>query len=74
MLRDIPRAVTATATEKLLMLSSRAVCRLVHDHFVLREHGAGEIDHMALQELSDKLGRIAHEQARKDSFTNPQQG
>jgi len=66
LLRDIPRAVTSTATEKLLMLSSRAVCRLVHDHFVLREHGAGEIDHMALADLADKLGRIAHEQARKE--------
>jgi len=66
LLRDIPRAVTATATEKLLMLSSRAVCRLTHDHFVLRQAGAGEIDHIALQELSDRLGRIAHEQARKE--------
>ena len=66
LLRDIPRAVTSTATEKLLMLSSRAVCRLTHDHFVLRQAGAGEIDHIALQELSDRLGRIAHEQARKE--------
>ena len=66
LLRDIPRAVTATATEKLLMLSSRAVCRLTHDHFVLRQAGAGEIDHMALADLADKLGRIAHEQARKE--------
>jgi len=66
LLRDIPRIVTSTATEKMLMLSSRAVCRLTHDHFVLRQAGAGEIDHIALQELSDKLGRIAHEQARKE--------
>jgi len=66
MLRDIPRAVTATATEKMLMLSSRAVCRLTYDHFVLRQAGAGEIDHIALQGLADKLGRIAHEQARKE--------
>ena len=66
LLRDIPRAVTATATEKLLMLSSRAVCRLAYDHFVLRQAGAGEIDHMALADLADKLGRIAHEQARKE--------
>jgi hypothetical protein len=65
MLRDIPRAVTSTATEKLLMLSSRAVCRLVHDHFILRQSGAGEIDHVALAELADKLGRIAHDEARK---------
>ena len=66
LLRDIPRAVTSTATEKLLMLSSRAVCRLAYDHFVLRQSGAGEIDHMALADLADKLGRIAHEQARKE--------
>jgi len=66
LLRDIPIAVTSTATEKLLMLSSRAVCRLTHDHFVLRQAGAGEIDHMALADLADKLGRIAHEQARKE--------
>ena len=66
LLRDIPRIVTSTATEKMLMLSSRAVCRLVHDHFILREHGAGEIDYMALADLADKLGRIAHEQARKE--------
>ena len=66
LLRDIPRAVTSTATEKLLMLSSRAVCRLAYDHFVLRQAGAGEIDHMALADLADKLGRIAHEQARKE--------
>jgi hypothetical protein len=65
MLRDIPRAVTSTATEKLLMLRSRAVCRLVHDHFILRQSGAGEIDHAALADLSDKLGRIAHDEARK---------
>jgi len=65
LLRDIPRAVTSTATEKLLMLSSRAVCRLVHDHFILRQSGAGEIDAAALADLSDRLGRIAHEQARK---------
>ena len=65
MLRDIPRAVTSTATEKLLVLCSRAVCRLVHDHFILRQAAGKEIDAAALADLSDRLGRIAHEQARK---------
>jgi len=65
LLRDIPRAVTSTATEKLLMLSSRAVCRLIHDHFILRQATGREIDAAALADLSDRLGRIAHEQARK---------
>jgi len=61
----LPPAHTPTAAGKLLMLSSRAVCSLVLAHFELRAFSGREIDDAALADLSDRLGRIAHEQARK---------
>ena len=61
----LPAARTATAAQKLMMLCSAAVCRLVLGHFILRQATGREIDAAALADLSDRLGRIAHEQARK---------
>ena len=61
----LPPAQTRTAAEKLTMLTSAAVCRLVLAHFTLRQATGREIDTDALADMADRLGRIAHEEARK---------
>ena len=61
----LPPAHTATAAQKLMMLSSDAVCRLVELHFEMRRLSGREVNPVALAKLSDRLGTIAHMEARR---------
>jgi len=62
---SLPPAFTRTATEKLMMLSLRAVLRIYVDHMRLRAlHGNIE-DPAALEMAANELRKIAWEAERK---------